>query len=49
MFVETWADMAAVLAHFAVPASREFAKALCKMAVQPTVAEMFDAQPASAG
>lgn len=49
MFVETWADMAAALAQFAVPASREFAKALCKMAVQPTMTEMFDAHPAPAG
>jgi quinol monooxygenase YgiN len=46
VFVEKWADMAAVQAHFAVPASREFAKALYKIAVQPPVIELFDGHPA---
>jgi quinol monooxygenase YgiN len=34
-FFERWADEAAILAHFAVPESRAFAKAIRKMAADP--------------
>ena len=33
VFFEQWADRAALLTHFAVPASREFVKALQSLAV----------------
>lgn len=39
VFVEEWADRAALLAHFAVPASRAFVKAAAACAVAaPTMA-----------
>ena len=44
VFVEKWADQAAIEAHFAVPASRAFAKALYKLAAQPPQMEVFEAQ-----
>ena len=47
VFVEKWADGAAVKAHFAVPASRVFAKALYGMATEPPVIELFSAQTVS--
>ena len=37
VFIEQWADRAALLAHFAVPASRDFVKAL-----QPLAASRHD-------
>ena len=43
VFVEKWVDGAAVKAHFAVPASRVFAKALYAMAAEPPVIDMFSA------
>ena len=45
VFVEKWADHAAIKAHFVVPESRAFAKALYKLAAQPPQMELFDAQP----
>ncbi|MEK8029447.1 putative quinol monooxygenase [Ideonella sp. DXS29W] len=45
VFVEQWQDMAALQAHFAVPASREFAKALSTMTTQPPELSLFDASP----
>ena len=44
VFVEKWTDQAAVNAHFAVPASRSFGKALYKLAAQPPQMEVFEAQ-----
>ena len=44
VFVEKWSDSAAVKAHFAVPASRAFAKALYGMASEPPVIEIFSAE-----
>jgi quinol monooxygenase YgiN len=44
VFIEHWADTDALHAHFRVPASREFAKALGTLAaVQPTM-DIYDAQ-----
>ncbi len=44
VFVEQWADAEAVKAHFAVPASRVFGKALYRMAMEAPVIEIFYAQ-----
>ena len=43
VFFEQWADRAALLAHFAVPASREFVKALQSLAATATTIELYDA------
>lgn len=43
VFVEKWQDLAAVKAHFAVPASGEFVKALRQFAAAPPYIEMFAA------
>ena len=43
VFVEQWADRAALLAHFAVPASRDFVGALQPLAATATTLEIFDA------
>lgn len=43
VFVEQWADRAALLAHFAVPASRDFVRALHGLAARPTTIEIYDA------
>jgi quinol monooxygenase YgiN len=42
VFVEQWADRAALLAHFAVPASRDFVRALHPLAAAPTTIEIYD-------
>jgi quinol monooxygenase YgiN len=47
VFVEKWADMAALQLHFRVPASREFGKALVAMATEPPALEIFDANAVS--
>ena len=39
-----WADQAAIKAHFSVPQSRAFAKALYQLAAQPPQMEVFDTQ-----
>ena len=44
VFVEEWADQAALAAHFAVPASRAFAKVLGTLAVEPPRLQVFEAQ-----
>lgn len=50
VFVEKWRDMAALQAHFRVPASREFGKALAAMASEPPGLEVYEAAaPAPAG
>lgn len=44
VFVEKWADAEAIKAHFVVPESRAFAKALYKLAAQPPQMTVFEAQ-----
>ena len=43
VFVEQWADRAALAAHFAVPASRDFVRALKSLAAAASTLEIFDA------
>ncbi|QWG21489.1 antibiotic biosynthesis monooxygenase [Bradyrhizobium sediminis] len=43
VFFERWADRAALLAHFAVPASRDFVRALQPLAAAATTIELYDA------
>jgi quinol monooxygenase YgiN len=43
VFFEQWADRAALLNHFAVPASREFVKSLQSLAAAATSIELYDA------
>src|SRR5947208_14137131 len=43
VFIEQWADRAALLAHFAVPASRDFVRALQPLAFAATSIELYDA------
>jgi quinol monooxygenase YgiN len=43
VFFEQWADRAALLAHFSVPASRDFVRALQSFADQATTIELYDA------
>jgi quinol monooxygenase YgiN len=43
VFVEQWADRSALLAHFAVPASRDFVRALRPFAAGATTIELYDA------
>ncbi|HXD52019.1 MAG TPA: putative quinol monooxygenase [Burkholderiales bacterium] len=43
VFFEQWADRAALLAHFAVPASRDFVRALQSLADQAAAIELYDA------
>ena len=45
-FFETWADRAAVEAHFAVPESRAFVKAANRLAAEPPIIQIYDAEPA---
>ena len=43
VFIEQWDDRAALLAHFAVPASRNFVRALQPLASTATTIEIYDA------
>lgn len=43
VFVERWLDRAALLQHFAVPASREFARALQSLVSEAPTMEIYDA------
>jgi quinol monooxygenase YgiN len=43
VFVEQWADRAALAAHFAVPASRDFVRALRPLATAIPAIEIYDA------
>lgn len=43
VFVEQWADRAALDAHFRVPASRAFARALRDLAATPPAMTLYDA------
>jgi quinol monooxygenase YgiN len=47
VFVEQWADRDALAAHFAVPASREFARALGGLAAEPPTLEIYEAEAIS--
>ena len=43
VFLEHWADRAALAAHFAVPASRGFARALQSLVSEATTIEIYEA------
>jgi quinol monooxygenase YgiN len=43
VFIEQWADRAALLRHFAVPASHQFVRALQPLAAASTTIEIYDA------
>ncbi|MEO5845725.1 MAG: putative quinol monooxygenase [Caldimonas sp.] len=43
VFFERWADRDALLAHFRVPASREFAKQVAQLAARPPELATFEA------
>lgn len=43
VFIEHWADRAALATHFAVPASRDFVRALKPLAASASTLEIFDA------
>lgn len=43
VFVEAWESLAALQAHFAVPASREFGLAVGRLSAAPPTLEIFDA------
>ncbi|MBS0532290.1 MAG: antibiotic biosynthesis monooxygenase [Proteobacteria bacterium] len=43
VFIEQWIDRAALLAHFAVPASRDFVRALHPLAAAAATIELYDA------
>jgi quinol monooxygenase YgiN len=43
VFIEQWADRAALLAHFAVPASRDFVRGLKSLAAEATMIAIYDA------
>ena len=43
VFFEQWADRAALLNHFAVPASRDFVKSLQSLVAAATSIELYDA------
>ena len=45
VFIEQWADRAALLTHFGVPASRGFVKALQPLAASASTIEIYDATP----
>jgi quinol monooxygenase YgiN len=44
VFVEEWTDLAALTAHFAVPASRAFVKALAALAGEPPAMTIYEAE-----
>ncbi len=44
VFVEQWADDAALKAHFAVPASRGFGKAVAALAAEPPTIQIYRAE-----
>jgi quinol monooxygenase YgiN len=43
VFIEQWADRAALSAHFAEPASRDFVRALQSLAAASSKIEIYDA------
>jgi quinol monooxygenase YgiN len=42
VFIEQWADRAALAAHFAVPASRDFIRSLQSLAGSSSTIEIYD-------
>ena len=44
VFFERWADRAALDAHFAVPASREFVRTAARLVAQPPQMHVYDAR-----
>ncbi len=48
VFAEEWADMAAVRAHFAVPASGAFVAEMRALSPQPPVMRIFSAEDVTA-
>jgi quinol monooxygenase YgiN len=46
VFVERWVSREALLAHFAVPESREFVRSASELAVGRPTIEIYDATPA---
>ena len=48
VFVELWESMQALQAHFAVPASRDFTRALRSLSDKLTI-EVYDAAPVKVG
>ncbi|WP_164116072.1 putative quinol monooxygenase [Sphingorhabdus sp. Alg239-R122] len=49
VFVEYWADMSALMAHFAVPASREFADALIRLSSAPPELKIYSSDEVNPG
>src|SRR5512143_2844891 len=47
VFVEEWADRPALLAHFAVPASRTFVKSASALAAEAPTIRLYDSTPIS--
>ena len=45
VFVEQWTDRTALLAHFSVPASRDFVGAVQPLAAAAATLEIYDATP----
>ena len=45
VFVEHWADAEALRAHFAVPASNDFVRAISALASEPPELAIYEAQP----
>lgn len=45
VFLEEWADQAALAAHFIVPASREFVKTAIELAATPPLLHIYEATP----
>jgi quinol monooxygenase YgiN len=43
VFIKQWADRAALSAHFAVPASRDFVRVLQPLAAAATTIEIYEA------
>ena len=49
VFVERWEDMAALQAHFEVPASRDFGAAILRLTDGAFSLELFEASPLELG
>jgi quinol monooxygenase YgiN len=45
VFLEEWADLDSLAAHFAVPASHDFVKTVRELAVEPPKMNIYDATP----
>ena len=45
VFIEHWADRAALDTHFRVPSSRAFVEAVGPLAAEPPTIEIYDAEP----